>query len=427
VFRPSVVVALAALQLAAVPALAQDASPAMRFRQLRAEGVAAAKAGDLTTAAARLAEADAVVSNHPGLIQMRARIAAASDQPEAALAQWRRHARLGLTADPARDPLYAATTALPEWSAVADRLATNRRPVGALRSVAEISDVLAVENVVRDAARDRLLVSAIVGRTIVQIDADGVVSPWLRADAPVVGVLGLAVDESRGLLWAATAGVAAATPPGDPLRDKAELLKIDLADGRLLARYRAPDAPRRNFGDVAVGPDGAVYVSDSNAGDVWRLAVGDETLQQLVPMGVFGSPQGMAVSADGEALILADYGSGLYRVALTDGRVTPMPSPSDATLIGIDTVLRRENDLIVVQNGTAPMRVLALSLSPDQTEVAAVRTLAANLEMMTDPAGGSIDGSSLVFVAISQLGAFGEDGALRGPAPIAVIARLTLD
>ena len=43
-----------------------------------------------------------------------------------------------------------------------------------------------------------------------------------------------------------------------------------------------------------------------------------------------------------------------------------MPSPQDASLIGIDTLLRRGDDLIVVQNGTAPMRVLKLSLSPDQ-------------------------------------------------------------
>ena len=401
----------------------------MRFRQLRAEGVAAANANELPTAAARLAEADAVVANHPGLIQMRARVAAASEQPQAALALWRRYADLGLTANPGRDPLYAAMIALPEWAAVAEALTANRAPVGSLRTVATIVPAVALENVVRDRARDRMLASAIAGRTILQIDASGVATPWLQGDAPVAGVLGLALDEARGLLWAASAGMAAAVPADDPLRDKAELLKIDLESGRILARYRAPDAPRRNFGDVAVGPDGAVYVSDSTAGDVWRLPAGGEALEALVPSGVFGSPQGMALDADGKALILADYGSGLHRIDLANGRVTPVPAPGDASLIGVDTVLRRGDALIVVQNGTAPMRVLELGLSPDHTRVLSVRTLAANLTDMADPAGGSLDEDALVFVAVSQLGSYGDDGALRNGAapPPAVVARLPLD
>lgn len=411
------------------PVFAQELSPAMRFRQLRAEGVAAANANDLPAAAAKLAQADAVVANHPGLILLRARVAAAGGQPQEALALWRRYASLGFASNGARDPLFAAMTALPEWSAVADAMTANRASVGAPQTAAAISDAMAIESVVRDRAHDRMLVSAIAGRTILKIGADGVALPWLQAETPVAGILGLVVDEARGLVWAASSGMAAAVPADDPLRDKAELLKVDLNTGRLLARYRAPDAPIRSFGDVALGADGTVYVSDSTAGDVWRLAPGAEALQLLVPAGVFGSPQGMAVSADGAALIIADYGSGLHRIDLAGGGVTPMPAPGTASLIGVDTVLRRGGDLIVVQNGTAPMRVLKLTLSDDQTQVVGARTLAANLETMTDPAGGSIDGDALLFVAVSQLGSYGDDGALRNGAapPPAMIARLPLD
>ena len=427
VFRSSLFAVAAVVQFA-LPAMAQDASPAMRFRQLRTEGVAAANANDLVTAAAKLAEADAVVANHPGLILLRARVAAASEQPEAALALWRRYASLGFASNGARDALFGATVALPEWGAVADAMTANRAPVGAPETAASIPEAMAIENVVHDRAHGRMLVSAIAGRTILQIDAQGAVSPWLQADVPVAGVLGLALDEERGLVWAASSGMAAGAPADDPLRDQAELLKIDLASGRVLARYRAPDAPRRSFGDVALGPDGTVYVSDSTAGDVWRLAPDADALQPLTPAGVFGSPQGMAISADGKALIIADYGSGLYRIDLADGVATPMAAPETVSLIGVDTVLRRGDDLIVVQNGTAPVRVLKLTLAPDQIRIVGARTLAANLEAMTDPAGGSIDGDALLFVAVSQLGSYGEDGALRNGAapPPAVIARLPL-
>lgn len=415
--------------LAPTLAWSQEMSPALRFRQVRAAGIAAAQADDLSTAAARLAEADAIVPNHPGLIGLRARIAAADGKPQDALEQWRRYADLDLTADPTRDPMNAGMIALPEWSAVAQRLAANRAPVGALTPVATLDQPLAIENVVRDAARDRLLVSAIAGRTILQIDAQGAASPWLSAEAPVAGVLGMALDAERGLLWAASAGLGAATPDAaDPLRGQTELLKIDLADGRLLARYRPPSAARRSLGDVAVGPDGTVYVSDSLAGDIWRLRPGAETLEMLTPTGVFGSPQGLALSADGEGLIVADYGSGLHRIDLSTGQATMMPAPPHVSLIGMDAVLRRGDRLIVVQNGTAPKRVLELMLSPDQTAVTGARVLAANLDAMTDPAGGSLDGADLLFVSVSQLGAYDDDGGLpNGSPPAAQIARLPLD
>ena len=47
-------------------------------------------------------------------------------------------------------------------------------------------------------------------------------------------------------------------------------------DGRLLARYSPPEAAQRSLGDMTVGPDGTVYVSDSLAGDIWRLRPGAE-------------------------------------------------------------------------------------------------------------------------------------------------------
>lgn len=428
-FRPLAIAAVCAGVLTPVAAWGQAASPAMQFRQVRAAGIAAAQADDLVTAAARLAEADAIVPNHPGLIGLRARVAAADGKPQEALGLWRRYAELGLAADPSRDPLNAEMIVLPEWPAVAERLAANRRPTGAVTPVAVLPQPLAIENVVRDVARDRLLVSAIAGRTILQIDDQGAASPWLSADAPVAGVLGLALDAERGVLWAASAGLGAATPdPADPLRGQTELLKIDLADGRLLARHRPPEAAQRSLGDVAVGPDGTAYVSDSFAGDIWRLRPGAEALELVTPTGMFGSPQGMALSADGAFLIVADYGSGLHRVDLSTGRATMMPAPAQVSLIGLDAVLRRDDRLIVVQNGTAPKRVLELTLSADHAAVTHARVLAANLEAMTDPAGGSLDGSDLLFVSVSQLSAYDDEGALRnGPPPPAQIARLSLD
>lgn len=78
------------------PVAAAAESDVQAFRRLRAEALAAAEANDPTTAAARLAEADLRLPNHPGLIMMRARLAAAAGQPDEAMTQLKRYAGAGL-------------------------------------------------------------------------------------------------------------------------------------------------------------------------------------------------------------------------------------------------------------------------------------------------------------------------------------------
>ncbi|WP_431307599.1 hypothetical protein, partial [Brevundimonas denitrificans] len=101
------------------PVAASAESDVQAFRRLRAEAVAAAGANDLTTAAIRLAEADALIANHPGLILMRARVAAAAGQPDEALTQVRRYARGGLVFNLAGDRALSALSDAPGYAETA--------------------------------------------------------------------------------------------------------------------------------------------------------------------------------------------------------------------------------------------------------------------------------------------------------------------
>ena len=193
-----------------------------------------------------------------------------------------------------------------------------------------------------------------------------------------------------------------------------------------MARFSPPDDGDHAFGDVALGPDGAVYVSDSLSGQVLRLPPGAETLQSLVPAGFLGSPQGIVVAEDGTSLIVADYSSGLHRVSLTDGAVTRLSAPADAVLVGIDGLIPMNGGVLALQNGVQPHRVLRLTLSATQTAVTRVEVLAANLDDLNEPSTGLALNGDLVFVSRTQWGAFDGEGQRRvqDPAPT-VISRLT--
>ncbi|MDP2117888.1 MAG: hypothetical protein Q8J71_10885 [Brevundimonas sp.] len=423
----------------AAPA-AQEPTPAaaaetdlQAFRRLRAEAVAAAGAEDLTTAAARLAEADARIPDHAGLILLRARVAALAGQDDEALAQVRRYARGGLTLDLARERILSTLATAPGYAAAVEALEANRVPVGGdrLSEVARIEGAVIAESLVRDETRGRWLVSQVRGRTIVALADDGMMTDFLGADPGIGGVLGMAVDARAGVLWAATSPLPPAVHGMDAgaARPGPALLKIDLASGAVLARFAPPAGPpERGLGDIVRAPDGMIYVADSTTGDILALPPGGAALGTLLPAGMLGSPQGMAVTPDGAALIVADYSSGLWRVDRATGAARRLSAPADSSLVGVDGLATDGHAIYGFQNGVAPHRVLKLTPDAGWTSILAVEVLAANLPMIDEPTTGLVRNGELVFVSRSQWSDFGDDGAQTTPTPPpAIIARLPLD
>ena len=427
--------ASAAARQEPVPVAASAESDVQAFRRLRAEAVAAAGADDLVTAASRLAEADALIPNHPGLMLMRARLAVGAGQPEAAMTQLNRYAGAGLVMDLAGDLALWALTGHPDLDALAAVIEANRAPVGAdrLSELARVDGSVIVESLIRDETRGRWLVSQVRGRTIVALSDDGTVSDFLVPGAApeIGGVLGMALDAEAGLLWAATSPL----PPAvyglgaDAVLPPPELLKIDLSTGVVLARIAAPSgALERGLGDIVRASDGAIHVADSVTGELLVLRPGASRLEVLLPAGTLGSPQGMVVTPDGTGLIVADYSSGLWRVDRATGAATRLLQPAIDSLIGVDGLTTDGRFLYGFQNGVAPQRVLKLTPDAGWSSILAVEVLAANLPIIDEPTTGLVRNRELVFVSRSQWSDFGGDGAQTTAAPApAIIARLPLD
>ena len=424
------------LGLGAVPAPAQtptaeaEETDLAAFRRLRAEGVAARQGGNLAGADRSLAAAERRLPNHPGVIVLRARIAAEDDRPDDAIDQLERYSDAGLTADLSQVAALAPLLDSPAGRPVTDALRANAEPVGAqaLGEVAAIPGAGLVETLVRDQANGRWLVSQIRGRTVLALSDDGTVTPWLADDPDRSAVVGLAIDPARGVVWATTMALPPATHgrPADAAPVQPALLRIDLETAAVVRRYPLPDgAGERGAGDLALGPDGTVYVANSTGGDLFRLRPDADALEVMLAPGVLGSPQGMVAIDDG-AVIVADYSSGVWRVE-PDGVARRLEAPSQAVLIGVDGLIDGGDALYAIQNGTAPQRVLRLTLSPDRDRIEAVDVLAASLPQIDEPTTGLIHESDLVFVSRSQWSAFDGEGALREPEPApALISRLRL-
>lgn len=407
--------------LIAAPSFAEGRLPA--FYRLRRESAAAVRAGDPALARTRLSEASALMPAHPGVLLGLARLTAPQD-PAATVALIDRYARFGFFLDIAADKALGPLAARPDFAPVAERLAANRQPIGTLKPVATLAGAPLAEGVAYDPKRKRLLVSQVHGRRIVALAADRTATDFTPPSDDLWSVFGIIADPSRRTLWALTS----ATDQTKDLKPEAKgataLLRIDLDTGKVLARHAPPtDGAKRQLGDLTVGPDGAVYASNSLGGEVWRLKPGATALDLLVRSEEMGSAQGLALSPDGKALLVADYPSGLHRIDLASHEVTAVETPADLSLIGTDGVLVDGKSLIVIQNGVSPQRVLRLWPSADSRRIERAEALATNLPDLDEPTGGVMRGRDLVFVARSQWSDFGDDGKPRdGLAPARIVS-----
>ena len=138
-------------------------------------------------------------------------------------------------------------------------------------------------------------------------------------------------------------------------------------DGRLLAALRT-GVPNAFLNDVAIGPDGAAYFTNSNAPQVFRVArqggvwsVGiwaDATGTIATPTGI--NLNGIVVAADRRSLVVAQSNVGkLWRFDLGSRAVSPIDA-DDTSLVDADGLVLRGRTLWVVRNRSHVLTELLL-------------------------------------------------------------------
>lgn len=262
-----------------------------------------------------------------------------------------------------------------------------------------------IEGIAVDPAGERLFVGSVVDRTVLVREGEA----WrpLPVSAPLGGILGLALDAERRLLWAASS---VADPVPNPESAFSGLVAFDL--GGLREARRVP-TPGFQPADVAVAEDGTVYASDSRSGAILRCRPGCPAAETLVPPGILKSPQGLVAWPGGRRLYVADYSLGLVLVDLKSLRLRPLVARSPVMLEGIDGLVRLGRKLVAIQNGTRPVRIVSIHLHPQGRLVDEVRVLEQAVPDWGEPTLGAMQGGDLIYVADAQWESYGAGGRLR--------------
>ncbi|HEX4299871.1 MAG TPA: hypothetical protein VH327_03285 [Gammaproteobacteria bacterium] len=225
-------------------------------------------------------------------------------------------------------------------------------------------------------------------------------------------VIGMKADPRRRVLWVLSSdgGNLVGHKPGNG--NPAGLFKFDLDDGRLLGRYLLDEPGVTHFlNDLTLGPDGDVYVTHMfDRAQVWRLDVETGTFAPFYAGDTaFHDPNGIAISADGKRLYVADD-AGISAIDIATRARIPVADPSGFKLGGVDGLYVYAHALVFLQPDLK--RVARCELSADGLTAEHCAPLELNNPLFGHITTGVVAGNSLFYIANSQFDLVGADGTL---------------
>jgi sugar lactone lactonase YvrE len=185
-------------------------------------------------------------------------------------------------------------------------------------------------------AKDGTLYIGSIGQGAIWKVAPGATTatPFVKPNANLRSVTGVLVDEKSNTLYACTNdwGMFGITTPGG--KGPPTLMSYDLRTGAEKGAYAFPGPGFCN--DIAVGKDGAAYVTDSIQPRVLRLKSGAKALETWVQNPMFGTKginlDGIAFGADGNLYVTGFTDSKIFKIevgpGMRAGEVTELASIS---------------------------------------------------------------------------------------------------
>jgi sugar lactone lactonase YvrE len=295
---------------------------------------------------------------------------------------------------------------------VNDLMKQAAKPMGEATPVLTLPEaVIMPESLAWDPTRQKYLAGTVVEGQVLAVDEQGRIEELLKADSEngMWAVLDILVDEARGRLWVSSAAIPGFLGFSPVDKGRSALYEFDLESLELMHRYPVPvDGRPHVLGNMVMNPAGDIFVADRTLPFVFTKPAGEQKLEAVIASRDMISLRGMAMQPDGRILYMADREMGILVVDLVAKRAAKLAIPETLNLGGIDGMYLWNNNLVIIQNGIAPQRVMRLNLDASGTRVEAVRPLAVAQPAFDFPSFGMIKGEELFYFANSHWADSGE-------------------
>lgn len=337
----------------------------------------------------------------------------------------------GYAFDVGADPRFEKVHGTEVWTYLVQGFDANRQPFGEGEVAWTLpAEDLLIESLAWDPASESLLVAGARDGAVYRVGEGGKLDELFRAndDNGMWAILDIAVDPANNAIWVASTaiphyrGYEPATDLG-----RAGVFRFRLDNGKFVERFLSPAVVGQSFfmSSVAVGPDGSVYAADGVNKAVYVIRAGK--LQRLFHAPTLNGLRALTVSGDGKRLYFADPQRGVLGLDLALGRPFDLRVPAKLALAGIEGMVWWDNQLVLVQNGMNPNRIMRLGLSDDGRSVERVVPLEANRPALSFPTDVTLAGDRVYLIANSQKPAYDRFGLPRSGVALEGVRIWSLD
>jgi sugar lactone lactonase YvrE len=413
-------VAIALATLATAGFRSDEPKTARYYRQ---QAALAYKAKDYPAAVENLNKALELIPDHPTLFYNIGAISALQGKKNEAIASLSKIAEMGLALHPERDRDFDSIKDSVEFKTVLNKFESNSTPVINSTTAFTIHEKwLITEGLAYDPVGETFFISSVHKRRILSIDKTGNVSAFASEQDGLFSVLGMSVDAKRRHLWVTSTAFPQMMGFKKEEDGTSAILKFDLRTKKLLKKYVLSNAAKKHaLGDLTIQSNGDVFTTDSLSAAVYVIRAAANEMELFLEDSRFASPQGLAFSNDEHHLFMADYSTGLFDIDVKTKKVAHLGPIAGQTLLGIDGLYFHKGNLIGVQNGVSPQRVVRISLSKDFARAERLQVIEANNPVFLEPTLGVLVKSEFYFIANSQWplidenGKFADEAKLRDP------------
>lgn len=253
-----------------------------------------------------------------------------------------------------------------------------------------------------DEGRKKFLLGTRKEGKLLAVSPDGTTDVLLQADAAngFWSINGVAVDQAKNRLWLTTSATPAFTDLSPADLNLGALLEYELDTLTPIGRYNAPvDGLVHELGHLSIAENGDVYIVDWATPIVYRKTPGRKSLEAFAGSTKLVQFTDIAVTADASRVFVSDAELGVLLLDPKSRRSAMLAGDENLNLGGIYGVEFVDGQLLVMQSGISPQRLMRLELDASGASVTNVSPMAINLPDFDLPGATTVHGDRLFYLA----------------------------